>query len=83
MSEVNMWVYEAQCSSEGMQLICGDDEAGRRALAGPVWAAAVILPENVQIRGLNDSKKLTDKRRRAMMPVIRDLALAYAVVMVE
>lgn len=83
MSEVNMWEYEAQCRSEGMQLICGVDEAGRGPLAGPVCAAAVILPENVQIPGLNDSKKLTDKRRRDLMPVIQELALAYAVVMVD
>ena len=83
MSDVNMWEYEAQCRGEGMQLICGVDEAGRGPLAGPVCAAAVILPENVEIPGLNDSKKLTDKRRRELMPVIQELALAYAVVMVD
>lgn len=83
MSEWNMWEYEEQCRQEGMKIICGVDEAGRGPLAGPVCAAAVILPEDVKIPGLNDSKKLTDKRRRELFPVIQELALAYSVVLVD
>ena len=60
-------------------LICGVDEAGRGQLAGPVCAAAVILPANVDIPGLDDSKKLSDKRRRELFPVIKEQAVAYAV----
>ena len=60
-------------------VICGVDEAGRGPLAGPVCAAAVILPDHVEIAGLNDSKKLTDKRRRELFPVIQECALAYGI----
>ncbi|MBO5317861.1 MAG: ribonuclease HII [Oscillospiraceae bacterium] len=83
MSELNMWEYEQECFDAGMKLVCGVDEAGRGPLAGPVCAAAVILPENIDIPGLNDSKKLTDKRRRELFPVIKDLAVAYSIVMVH
>lgn len=83
MSEQNMWEIEQQCYAEGRQYVCGVDEAGRGPLAGPVCAAAVILPPNVEIPGLNDSKKLTDKRRRELAPVIKELAISYAVVMVD
>ena len=78
MSELDMWQIESACREEGFAVICGVDEAGRGPLAGPVCAAAVILPEGLQIPGLNDSKKLTDKRRRELMPVIMEQALAYA-----
>ena len=61
MSELTMWEIE---DSLGLHPICGVDEAGRGPLAGPVCAAAVILPEHLQIPGLTDSKKLTDKKRR-------------------
>ena len=55
------------------------DEAGRGPLAGPVCAAAVILPPNVEIPGLNDSKKLSDKRRRELFPIIKEQAVAYGI----
>lgn len=83
MSQVNMWQYEEGYYAKGVKLICGVDEAGRGPLAGPVCAAAVILPEHVEIPGLNDSKKLSDKRRRELFPVIQEKALAYSVVMVD
>ena len=79
MSELNLWAIEDGCFAEGFQLVCGVDEAGRGPLAGPVCAAAVILPPHLQIPGLNDSKKLTDKRRRELMPVIKEQALAYGI----
>ena len=79
MSEINMWEIENSCFGEGYNVICGVDEAGRGPLAGPVCAAAVILPPNVEIPGLNDSKKLTDKKRRELMPVIKETALAYGI----
>ena len=76
MSEHTMWEIE---DSLGLHLICGVDEAGRGPLAGPVCAAAVILPEHLQIPGLNDSKKLTDKKRRELFPVIQEQAIAYGI----
>lgn len=79
MSEINMWEIENAHFEKGIQLICGVDEAGRGPLAGPVCAAAVILPPNVEIPGLNDSKKLTDKRRRELFPVIKEQAVAYGI----
>ena len=79
MSEVNLWEIENGCFAEGYNIICGVDEAGRGPLAGPVCAAAVILPPNAQIPGLNDSKKLTDKKRRELMPVIKEMALGYGI----
>lgn len=79
MSQVDMWEYERKYLDQGYQLIAGVDEAGRGPLAGPVCAAAVILPPNVDIPGLNDSKKLTDKRRRELVPVIKETALAYGI----
>ena len=79
MSEVNLWEIENGCFAEGYNIICGVDEAGRGPLAGPVCAAAVILPANAVIPGLNDSKKLTDKKRRELMPVIKELALGYGI----
>ena len=80
MSEqLDMWQIESACREEGFAVICGVDEAGRGPLAGPVCAAAVILPDGLQIPGLNDSKKLTDKRRRELMPVIMEQALAYGI----
>ncbi len=75
----NMWEIENGYFEEGVKLICGVDEAGRGPLAGPVCAAAVILPANVEIPGLNDSKKLTDKKRRELFPIIQQEALAYGI----
>ena len=79
MSEVNMWEIENGLSAEGYKIICGVDEAGRGPLAGPVCAAAVILPEGLEIPGLTDSKKLTDKKRRELFPVIKEQAVAYGI----
>jgi ribonuclease HII len=79
MSDVNMWEIENSNFEKGIRIICGVDEAGRGPLAGPVCAAAVILPPNVDIPGLNDSKKLTDKRRRELFPIIKEQAVAYGI----
>lgn len=76
---VDLWQYENEARNDGFTLICGVDEAGRGPLAGPVCAAAVILPPDADIPGLNDSKKLTEKKREALYPVICEQALAYAV----
>ncbi len=79
MQEITMWEIEDESYAEGFQVICGVDEAGRGPLAGPVCAAAVILPPHTRIPGLNDSKKLTDKKRRELFPVICEQALAYGI----
>lgn len=79
MSEVNLWEIEKTWADRGFHAICGIDEAGRGPLAGPVCAAAVILPERLDIPGLNDSKKLTDKKRRELFPIIEGQALAYGI----
>ena len=79
MSEVNLWEIENSLYSEGYKMICGVDEAGRGPLAGPVCAAAVILPKGLELPGLNDSKKLTDKKRREMFPIIKEQAIAYGI----
>ena len=79
MSERNMWEIEDGLKQQGIGVICGVDEAGRGPLAGPVYAAAVILPEYLEIPGLDDSKKLTDKRRRELMPIIKQQAIAYGI----
>ena len=75
----DMWEIENSYFNQGITSVCGVDEAGRGPLAGPVCAAAVILPPNVEIPGLNDSKKLTDKRRRELMPIIKEKAIAYGI----
>ena len=79
MSEITMWEIEDLHFENGIKLICGVDEAGRGPLAGPVCAAAVILPPHAQIPGLNDSKKLTDKKRRELYPVIMEQAVTYGI----
>ena len=79
MSNVNMWEIEDGFYADGVQVICGVDEAGRGPLAGPVCAAAVILPPHLEIPGLTDSKKLTDKKRRELFPVIKEQAIAYGI----
>ena len=71
--------YENAAYDRGYVAVCGCDEAGRGPLCGPVVAAAVILPRDEIIEGLNDSKKLTEKRREALFDVIRDRAVAYAI----
>lgn len=75
----DMWEIEHKYSNLGYKYICGVDEAGRGPLAGPVCAAAVILPPDIEIPGLNDSKKLTDKKRRELFPVICENAVAYGI----
>ena len=79
MSNVNMWEIENSCYCEEIQVICGVDEAGRGPLAGPVCAAAVILPKDLELPGLTDSKKLTDKKRRELFPLIQEQAIAYGI----
>ena len=76
---IDMWDYEHKYAQEGYCAICGVDEAGRGPLAGPVCAAAVILPMDIKIPGLNDSKKLSDKKRRELFPIICEKALAYGI----
>lgn len=83
MSTTDMWEIENSYFAEGIQLICGVDEAGRGPLAGPVCAAAVILPPNHEIPGLNDSKKLTDKKRRELYPLIKEQAIAYGIAIAD
>ena len=73
--------FENEARENGYKIICGVDEAGRGPLAGPVCAAAVILPENHIIDGLNDSKKLSEKKREALYDVIKNDALAYSIAM--
>ena len=79
MSNVNMWEIENSFYSDEIKVICGVDEAGRGPLAGPVCAAAVILPNNLELPGLTDSKKLTDKKRRELFPLIQEHAIAYGI----
>lgn len=72
-------LYENAAYDSGKRTICGIDEAGRGPLAGPVFAAAVVLPRGLVIDGLNDSKKLSPKKREALFPVIEEKALAYGI----
>lgn len=83
MYEQTMWEIEESFFQKGYRCICGIDEAGRGPLAGPVCAAAVILPPYVDIPGLDDSKKLSDKRRRELFPVIKQTAIAYGIAFAE
>ena len=75
----DMWLIEDSFYEQGYQTICGVDEAGRGPLAGPVCAAAVILPKHLELPGLTDSKKLTDKKRRELYPIIKEQAIAYGI----
>lgn len=75
----DLWEIERSCFAGGFDLVCGIDEAGRGPLAGPVCAAAVILPRDVVIEGLNDSKKLSDAKRRSLFDVITREAYAYGI----
>ena len=83
MAGTDLWALELACREEGYSSVCGCDEAGAGPLAGPVYAAAVILPLGAELPGLNDSKKLTEKKREALFPVIREQAVAWAVARVE
>ena len=77
------WEYEERAWKNGFEAVCGVDEAGRGPVAGPVCAAAVILPGGIVIEGLNDSKKLTEKKREALFPLIQQQAVAWAVASVS
>lgn len=80
---MDLWQYEREALAAGHSLVCGCDEAGAGPLAGPVYAAAVILPMGLDIPGLNDSKKLTEKKREALFPVIQEKVLAWSVAFVD
>ena len=80
---MDLWIYEREQWNHGLQTVCGVDEAGAGPLAGPVYAAAVILPRELEISGLNDSKKLTEKKREALFDVIVEQAEAYCIARVE
>ena len=81
--EVDLLAYEKELYQQGYKLICGTDEAGRGPLVGPVVAAAVILPKNYHLDGLNDSKQLSEKKREALFPVIKQEAIAYGIGIVD
>ncbi len=81
--ETDWHKFENEAKSEGFSVVCGVDEAGRGPLAGPVCAAAVILPDGLIIDGLNDSKKLTEKKRDALYDVIKEKAVAYSIAMAD
>lgn len=77
------WEIETGVKARGFSTICGIDEAGRGPLAGPVCAAAVILPFGCDIEGLDDSKKLTEKKREQLFHLVKERALAYSVALVD
>ncbi len=79
MSTQTMWEIEDSLYAQGVEILCGVDEAGRGPLAGPVYAAAVILPRHLEIPGLTDSKKLSDKKRRELFPIIQEQATAFGI----
>ena len=76
---MDWFYYEKEARNAGFQLVCGVDEAGRGPLAGPVFAAAVILPDQVELQGINDSKKLSEKKRELLFDQIVEKAAAYSV----
>lgn len=77
------YTYEKNAALKGYKAICGVDEAGRGPLAGPVFAAAVILPEDCEIEGLNDSKKISEKKRDILFDIIKEKAISYSVASVD
>lgn len=77
------WEIENEYYEKGFQVVCGCDEAGRGPLAGPVFAAAVVLPRGIQIEGLNDSKRLSEAKRQRLCEEIKEKALDYAVAHAE
>ena len=79
----DLWVYEREARTQGYTAVCGVDEAGAGPLMGPVYAAAVILPEDCGLPELNDSKKLTEKQRERLFPLIKERAIAWSVARVE
>ena len=80
---MDLWTYEREQWNSGLETLCGVDEAGAGPLAGPVYAAAVILPREVELPGLNDSKKLTEKKREALFEQITSAAVSYSVASVS
>lgn len=80
---MDVWQYEREAMEAGCPVVCGCDEAGAGPLAGPVYAAAVVLPFGVEIPGLDDSKKLTEKKREALFPIIKEITLDWAVASVD
>ena len=80
---MDLWTYEREQWNNGAETVCGVDEAGAGPLMGPVYAAAVILPRELDIPGLNDSKKLTEKKREALYEIITTQAAAWSVARVE
>lgn len=80
---MGMWQYEREAQTAGLNPVCGCDEAGAGPLAGRVYAAAVILQADADLPGLDDSKKLTEKKREALFPLIQERAAAWAVAWVE
>ena len=83
MPNADLWEFETLFRDRGCRAVCGCDEAGAGPLAGPVYAAAVILPFGAELPGLDDSKKLTEKKREALFPLICGTAAAWAVARVE
>ena len=79
MTQLSLWDYESELMLAGRGPICGVDEAGRGPLAGPVCAAAVMLPPGIEIPGLNDSKKITEKKRDALYDQICASAVTYGI----
>lgn len=79
MEQVDLWELERACWAEGHRFVCGVDEAGAGPLAGAVYAGAVILPQELKIEGLNDSKQVSPKRRAELFEVIQEQAAAWAV----
>ena len=79
----DLWIYERQAAAEGFTAVCGVDEAGAGPLMGPVYAAAVILPKDCDLPELNDSKRLTEKKREELFPLIKERAIAWSVARVE
>ena len=77
--KIDWFKYENEAKADGYNIVCGIDEAGRGPLAGPVCAAAVILPDGCIIEGVNDSKKLTEKKREQLIDVIKETAVAYSI----
>lgn len=75
----DLWTFEKERIAAGFSPLCGVDEAGRGPLAGPVCAAAVILPQGLELPGLNDSKKLTEKQRGALFDVIKEQAVSFGI----
>ncbi len=80
---MNLWEIEHQCFDRGIALVCGTDEAGAGPLAGPVYAAAVILPPDLYLPWLNDSKQVTEKRRAVLFDQIREQAVAWSIASVS